>query len=181
MSEIKVLLLRGVNVGGANRLPMPEFRQMLVELGLNHVQTHIQSGNVVFMDPGIKDLDAVIATGMRDRFGFAPAMFFLTLAAFESVLAANPYSDAARGNGALVHIFFLGAPFAAEDVKSLIALAARDEAVTFTKTAVYLHAPSGIGRSHLAEKLSATQKLAVTARNMNSAVAIAALAHTIPK
>jgi uncharacterized protein (DUF1697 family) len=181
MSDIKVLLLRGVNVGGANRLPMPEFRQMLVELGLSHVQTHIQSGNVVFVDPGIKDLAAVIAAGMRDRFGFAPKMFLMSLAAFEAVLAANPYADAARANGALVHIFFLDAPFAAEDVKSLTALAARDEEITFGKQAVYLNAPSGIGRSHLAEKLSATQKLAVTARNTNSAVAIAALAHTIPK
>lgn len=181
MSDIKVLLLRGVNVGGANRLPMPEFRQMLVELGLAHVQTHIQSGNVVFADNGIKNLDALIAVGMRDRFGFAPKMFFLSLAGFEAVLAANPYSEAARADGALVHIFFLDGPFAAEDVKSLTALAARDEAVTFTKSAVYLHAPSGIGRSNLATKLAATQKLAVTARNANSAAAIAALAHTIPK
>ena len=42
------LLLRGVNVAGANRLPMPEFRQMLTDLGLGEVRTHIQSGNAVF-------------------------------------------------------------------------------------------------------------------------------------
>lgn len=179
MSEIKVMLLRGVNVGGANRLPMPEFRQMLTELGLSDVQTHIQSGNVVFKDNGLTDLEAVITAGMKDRFGFAPKMFFLTLAAFDAILAANPYRDAA--NGALVHIFFLDGQFGAADVGALSALAAQGEAITFAKTAVYLNAPLGIGRSSLADKLTNSPKVGLTARNITSANAISALARTIPK
>ena len=179
MSEIKVLLLRGVNVGGANRLPMPEFRQMLSELGLSDVQTHIQSGNVVFKDSGLADIEAVITAGMKDRFGFAPKMFFMTLAEFDAILAANPYGDVA--NGALAHIFFLDSPFAPADRASLTALAAQGEAITFSDKAVYLNAPSGIGRSVLADKLTNTPKLGLTARNITSADAISALARTIPK
>ena len=179
MQDIQVLLLRGVNVGGANRLPMPEYRQMLSELGLKDVQTHIQSGNVVFRNPGLADIGGLITAGMKDRFGFAPMMFFLTLAEFDAVIAANPYKDVA--NGALVHIFFLDAGFAAADVATLTALAARDEAVTFTRAAVYLNAPSGIGRSVLADKLTTTTKVNLTARNVNSALAIAALARTLPQ
>ena len=181
MRDVKVMLLRGVNVGGANRLPMPEFRQMLTELGLTDVQTHIQSGNVVFHDTGLADIGGLITAGMKDRFGFAPRMFFMTLAEFDAVIAANPYAEAARANGALVHIFFLDAGFAAADVAALTALAARDEAVTFTRAAVYLNAPSGIGRSVLADKLTTTTKVNLTARNVNSALAIAALARTLPQ
>ncbi len=179
MTEIKVLLLRGVNVGGANRLPMPEFRQLLTELGLSDVQTHIQSGNVVFKDNGLADLEGMITAGMKDRFGFAPKMFFMTLAAFDAILAANPYRDVA--NCALAHIFFLDAPFAAADRATLTALAAQGEAITFAESAVYLNAPLGIGRSSLADKLTNTPKLGLTARNVTSANAISALAHTIPK
>lgn len=179
MSEIKVLLLRGVNVGGANRLPMPEFRQMLTELGLSDVQTHIQSGNVVFKDNGLADLEGLITAGMKDRFGFAPKMFFMTLAAFDAILAANPYRDVA--NGALVHIFFLDGSFAPADVAAMTALAAQGEAVTFAGNAVYLNAPMGIGRSALADKLTNTPKLGLTARNITSANAISALARTLPK
>lgn len=179
MSEIKVLLLRGVNVGGANRLPMPEFRQLLSELGLSDVVTHIQSGNVVFKDNGLADLEGVIAAGMKDRFGFAPKMFFMTLAAFDAILAANPYRDVT--NGALAHIFFLDASFAAADRATLSALAAQGEAVTFAESAVYLNAPLGIGRSVLADKLTNTPKLGLTARNLTSANAISALARTLPK
>lgn len=179
MSEIKVLLLRGVNVGGANRLPMPEFRQMLTELGLSDVQTHVQSGNVVFKDNGLADIEAVITAGMKDRFGFAPKMFFLTLTAFDAILAANPYRDVS--NGALAHIFFLDGPFAPADRATLSALAAQGEAVTFADSAIYLNAPLGIGRSVLADKLTNTPKVGLTARNVTSVNAISALARTLPK
>ncbi|MCX0275934.1 DUF1697 domain-containing protein [Nocardia zapadnayensis] len=40
--------LRGVNVGGAHRLPMAEVRAVLGELGASDVATYIQSGNIVF-------------------------------------------------------------------------------------------------------------------------------------
>lgn len=40
--------LRGINVGGAHRLPMAEVRAVLLELGASDVVTYIQSGNIVF-------------------------------------------------------------------------------------------------------------------------------------
>ena len=178
MSNVNVLLLRGVNVGGANRLPMPELRAFLGELGLTHVQTHIQSGNVVFAGDGA-GIVAQISAGMRARFGFAPRMFFYSRADYAAILAANPFAAHGAAEGAQVHIFFLGTPFAAADASALTALPARDEAVVFTPRAVYLHAPSGIGRSKLAEKLSQTKAVDLTARNYTSAAAIAALAATI--
>ncbi|HET9956116.1 MAG TPA: DUF1697 domain-containing protein, partial [Polyangiaceae bacterium] len=42
------LLLRGVNVGTKNSLPMAELRSMLTKLGCADVQTYVQSGNAVF-------------------------------------------------------------------------------------------------------------------------------------
>ena len=179
MNDINVLLLRGVNVGGANRLPMPEFRQFLTELGLAHVQTHIQSGNVVFAG-ALAGLDAKIAAGMKLRFGFAPRLFFIPLADYSAILAANPYAAHGATNGAAVHIFFVSKAFTPADASALTALAARDESVTFTARAVYLHAPTGIGRSKLAENLGQTKAVDLTARNYTSALAIAALAATIP-
>ncbi len=179
MNDINVLLLRGVNVGGANRLPMPEFRQFLTELGLTHVQTHIQSGNTVFAGSSA-GLEAKILAGMKLRFGFAPRLFFFPVAEYLSILSTNPYAAHGAAMGASVHIFFLAAPFAPADAAAITALAAKDEAITFTPRAVYLHAPSGIGRSKLAEKLSATKMVDLTARNYTSAQAIAALAATIP-
>ncbi|MGN0287933.1 MAG: DUF1697 domain-containing protein [Atopobiaceae bacterium] len=43
-----LLLLRGVNVGGKNRVPMAELRQLLASLGMEDVSTYINSGNAIF-------------------------------------------------------------------------------------------------------------------------------------
>ena len=42
------LLVRGINVGGKNKVVMAELRQELTELGLEKVETYINSGNIFF-------------------------------------------------------------------------------------------------------------------------------------
>ena len=43
-----VCLLRGVNVGGHNKMKMDQLRELCESLGLRDPQTYVQSGNVVF-------------------------------------------------------------------------------------------------------------------------------------
>lgn len=181
MSQVKVLLLRGVNVAGANRLPMPEFRDMLADLGVPGAQTHIQSGNAVFLDPGVAGLTDKISTAMRDRFGFSPAMFMLTLTEFMAVLAANPYAAQGGAEGDKVHVYFLAAPATDSDLMALKAVADPSESFQQKGNALYLLAPNGIGRSVLASKIDKILKVGMTARNQRSVEAIAALGKTIPK
>jgi uncharacterized protein (DUF1697 family) len=178
MTNINILLLRGVNVGGANRLPMPEFRQFLTESGLTDVQTYVQSGNVVFTGDFAAH-EADIVQGMKSRFGFAPRMFCYARADYDVILAANPFAAQGAQDGKAVHIFFLGAPMPAADAQALAALASRDERLIFTPLAAYLFAPAGIGRSVLAEKLGQTRTVDLTARNYTSATAVAALARSL--
>ena len=180
MADIRILLLRGVNVAGANRLPMSEFREMLAEFGLKNVDTHLQSGNAVFHDPGIAGLEGKIGAAMLLRFGFKPALFILEVADFRAILAANPYKAAGAVDGTKVHILFLGSPAIGADLAGLRAQASEGEQVTLTDRALYLHTPGGYGRSTLADKLPRYIKVAQTARNLRSTEAILALAAARP-
>jgi hypothetical protein len=45
-----VALLRGINVGGKNKIPMADLRQLCERLDFGNVQTYIKSGNVVFTE-----------------------------------------------------------------------------------------------------------------------------------
>ena len=45
----RILLLAGINMGGHERLPMKDLQALLDDLGINDVQTYIQSGNAVMM------------------------------------------------------------------------------------------------------------------------------------
>ena len=48
MTKTYLALLRGINVGGKNRVPMLELKTYLEELGYQNVRTYIASGNVLF-------------------------------------------------------------------------------------------------------------------------------------
>lgn len=48
MKKVYVALLRGINVGGKNKVPMAQLKACLEELGCENVQTYIASGNVIF-------------------------------------------------------------------------------------------------------------------------------------
>ena len=77
-----IALLRGINVGGNNVLPMKDFAGLLGSLGSDNVKTYIQSGNAVFSH---KEKDAAtlanrIRTEIKEGHGFEPHVLLLQLA-----------------------------------------------------------------------------------------------------
>jgi len=107
-------LLRGINVGGRNKVPMAELRGVVTSLGHTGVTTYIQSGNVLFTtderDTGklASDLEAAI-TG---SFGLKSSVVVLAREDLAWILDRNPYPN--EPNPKLVHVVFLnGEPPAA--------------------------------------------------------------------
>jgi len=62
-----VALLRGINVGGRNRVAMANLREVVTSLGHTEVTTYVQSGNVVFTSPDA-DTGALVAA-LEQRIG----------------------------------------------------------------------------------------------------------------
>lgn len=167
-----VVLLRGVNVGGAGKLPMAEFRAMLSGMGLGGVETYIQSGNAVFdSDCAAPELEAMIRDGIAARFGFAPECFVLSAAEIEAALRDHPFGGV---EAAAVHVVFLrGLP--APDVAALRACARDGEVWHVARGRFTLFTPGGYGRSKLAGKLPRLLPEPMTARNLRTVAALAAM------
>lgn len=156
-----IVLLRGINVGGRNELLMAEFRDVLTGLGASDVKTYIQSGNAVMR--GAIEGEA-IGAAIEGAKGFCPSVMVLSRAVFVAVAAANPFPDV---EGKTLHIWFLaGAPVF--DTAKANELATPSEKFHVTDSAIYLHAPDGIGRSKLAAKMEALAGVPATARNWNT-------------
>lgn len=103
-----IALLRGVNVGGRNRLPMADLRRIFADAGCSSVSTYIQSGNVVF-SATIKSTDCLagrIAGAIETGFGFRPGIHLLTGAQLEQAIADNPFPDAVDDPKSLHVAFF---------------------------------------------------------------------------
>jgi uncharacterized protein (DUF1697 family) len=103
-----VALLRGINVGGKNMLPMRELAGMFAAAGCEEVATYIQSGNVVFCaeDKLAKGLDGQIAQQVEERFGIKVPVVLRTAVELDAVIRGNPFLKAGAAEETL-HVAFL--------------------------------------------------------------------------
>jgi uncharacterized protein (DUF1697 family) len=103
-----VALLRGINVGGKNMLPMKELVGMFVAAGCGDVTSYIQSGNVVFSaEPKVAEgLASLIAARVEERFGLRVPVVLRTAAEMEAVVRGNPFLKA-EASDVTLHVCFL--------------------------------------------------------------------------
>ena len=75
-----VALLRGINVGGRNKVPMTDLREVVTSLGHTGVTTYIQSGNVLFStaDTDTAKLAAALESAIGERFGIWASVVVLS-------------------------------------------------------------------------------------------------------
>lgn len=166
-----IALLRGINVGGSNKLRMKELVALLAGLGLHNVKTYIQSGNVVFQIDPVGDkqtLAADITSAIENSHGFAPRVMILPGAEFQQALAGNPFPQAEAEPKSL-HLYFLAAPATDPDLDMFASYKKENEQYVLTNNVFYLYAPDGIGRSKLAERVERALGVAATARNWRTA------------
>lgn len=88
-------LLRGINVGGHNKVPMAELRELGADMGLLDVKTYIQSGNLIFRST-LSEGEAATALeqAISERFGFAVETVVRSGARWLAYAAQNPFPAA---------------------------------------------------------------------------------------
>src|SRR5271170_3763043 len=102
-----VALMRGINVGGKNMLPMKELVGLFSAAGCGEVVTYIQSGNIVFCaeEKVVKQLDRVIAKQVEERFGLKVPVVLRTASELNAVIRGNPFLKAGAAEE-MLHVSF---------------------------------------------------------------------------
>lgn len=143
-----VALLRGINVGGARKLPMKELRAMLEGLGYADVRTYIASGNAVFGAKGGRH-EARIREAIAERFGYDDVPVLVrTAEQLRAIHRANPY-DEPDADPKKVYVAFLAKKPTKKAVAALEGFDRGDNELVITPAAVYLSYAEGMGRSKL--------------------------------
>jgi uncharacterized protein (DUF1697 family) len=164
-----IALFRGINVGGKNRLPMKALVGILEENGYTGIQTHIQSGNVIFQSTSAKSkmFARIVGAAIADRYGFQPGIVVLSAQELKKASAANPFPKA-EAESKFLHLYFLNKGPKAPDLEALNRLKSDSESFRLIGNVFYLHAPDGIGRSKLAARAEKLLGVEATARNWNT-------------
>jgi len=184
-----IALLRGINVGGRNRMAMADLRQVVTSLGHSDVATYVQSGNVVFTTEETDNAALAVALerAIAETIGVRARVVVLSREELAQVVGDNPYPD--EPNPKLVHAIFLSEDPGADVVASVAAAqrqvaqrGSRDRAQVMGRT-VFLHTPGGYGRSELAALLARRSsgkpdEATGTARNWATVTKLLALCDT---
>ena len=146
-----VVLLRGVNVAGANRLPMSGLRDLVGSLGHSDVTTYIQSGNLLMTSPRVDraTIAAEICAGIESSFGVVVSTILRTPDELRAGLAANPFVAEAEDDAARVHIMFLSAVPEPDRVAQLAPDRFGGDRFALLGSELFLHYPDGAGRSKM--------------------------------
>ncbi|MFI7499703.1 DUF1697 domain-containing protein [Streptomyces sp. NPDC049687] len=174
MTTTYAALLRGINVGGAKKVPMADLRTLMEGLGHGGVRTYLQSGQAVFSSAhgDEESLAAELAGAIEKRFGFGVDVIVRDHAYLKAVAEACPF-PAADLEPKQLHVTYFSAPVTAERYAELDRSAYLPEEFRLGDRALYLYAPEGLGRSKLAEMLSRprlNKGLVATSRNWNTVV-----------
>lgn len=166
-----VVLLRGVNVGGANRLPMADLRAALGDAGFSDAQTYLQSGNVV-----VTGRDPVPATGLAEavrsciaeHFALDIAVVVRSAAEMDAVVTANPFAALQGATPAQLHVGFLDRAPGAEAAASVDPDRAPPDRLALHGQELYAYCPNGLGRSKVFNGIERLLGAVVTVRNWNT-------------
>lgn len=161
-----VALLRGVNVGGANKLAMSDLKAIFESAGCSRVQTVIQSGNVVFAAPKTTiGLAAGVAAQIRQRLGFETTVVLRSAAEMRAIIEGNPFVRAGV-DPALLYVLCLADRPSAALVAALDPNRSPPDEFVARDMNIYLRLPNGAARSKLTNAyFDKTLQTIGTARN----------------
>jgi uncharacterized protein (DUF1697 family) len=162
-----VALIRAVNVGG-RQLKMADLMRIAEALKLGSPRTYIASGNLVFTSNKSEGaLKPALEKAVGDHWGVTVDVLIRTAGEMAHAVKANPFGNEP---GNRVAAIFLDEPPPADALDAAKGLA--DEQMALGAREIYVHYPSGMGRSKLRIPAAASG----TARNMNTVTRLAELA-----
>jgi uncharacterized protein (DUF1697 family) len=167
MSATYLALLRGINVGGKNKLPMKDLVEIFIEAGCESVRTYIQSGNVIFRaSPGVSArVSGQITTQIAKNFGYRTPVILRTAEQLRDVISNNPFLKAGAAEDTL-HVMFLADLPSHVSVDNLDPDRSPPDTFIVRGQEVYLQLPNGVAGTKLSNNYF-DSKLTTTSTGRN--------------
>ena len=168
-----VALLRAVNLGSRNKVPMAQLRTLLEDAGYGSVRTYIASGNVILDGPGKRELGAAIERIVADSFGVTTTAILRKPRELAATLEAHPFG----ADTSDTHVAFLAKRPAKAAAARLEDAAGGSEHAVLAAAELYLRLPRGVHGSNLSgARIESLLGVQATLRNWRTVAKLAELA-----
>lgn len=179
---VVITLLRGVNVGGHNKIKMDALKALCVSLKLKDPQTYVQSGNVIFRteEKDLAKLTKRIQDAIERKFGFRPDVILRTASELRDVIARNPFAKRSGIEPGKLLVTFLTADPGKEARDKALTIKTDPEELHIIGREAFIYFPNGQGRSKLPlPAIERALKTSGTGRNWNSVTKILEIAEKL--
>jgi len=175
-------MLRGVNVGGHNKIKMDALRALYESLKFEDPRTYVQSGNVIFRtkEKNSPALATKIQNAIERKFRFRPAVTIRTTGELRSAFAATPFTANRNLEPGKILVTFLSNKPGSDANANLLGLKDYPEEIHLKGRELYIYFPDGAGKSKLPwSRVEKLLKTTGTARNWNSVTKMLAMAEAM--
>ncbi|MGH9292130.1 MAG: DUF1697 domain-containing protein [Acidimicrobiales bacterium] len=172
-------LLRAVNLGSHNKVPMPALRKAMEAAGFAEVRTYVQSGNVVATSARLTrdEVAERISVLVKEEFGVGSPVVVRTPSELDLVVKANPFPGAASERPRMLHVVFLAGVPDVAGVKALAGHELAKDACLVDGDHLYVDYGEGVHSSRLTPQfLSRVLSVEGTARNWRTVLALQEMA-----
>ena len=166
-----ISMLRGVNVGGHNKIKMDALRELYKSLKLREPQTYVQSGNVVFAtdEQDLVGLSARIENAIERSHGFRPSVILRTTAELRAVISKNPFAKRRGIEPNRLLVTFLAADPGHAVRAQVLKIKCEPQELRVSGRELFIYFPDGMARPTLPlATVERTLKISFTGRNWNT-------------
>ena len=162
---------------------MSELKKMCESFSLNQPQTHLQSGNVIFLSNKreLPKLASRLEDVIEKKFGFRPAVILRTASEMRSVVARNPFTGRNDVHPSKFLVTFFASPLPPEKAEALAQITGFPEELYLDGRELYVHFCNGVGPSKMRGVLDRILKNTGTARNWNTVTKLLEIAEAMDK
>jgi uncharacterized protein (DUF1697 family) len=179
---VVIAMLRGVNVGGNQKLNMKALVALCGGLGCRDAQTYINSGNVVFREDSGDPvaLARKLEDGLEHAFGFRPAVVVRTTSELRKVVARNPFAGRPEISPSRLLVVFMANAPARQARDQVLALPCDPEEMHIIGRELYIYYPEGMARPKIPlVRIEKMLRCLSTGRNWNTVNKLLAMADSL--
>jgi uncharacterized protein (DUF1697 family) len=172
-----IAIIRGINVGGHNRVNMKLLREILEKKKFKQVQTYIQSGNIVFAsaETSAEKLESELSDLLLKGFNVKVPVIVRDSSEWARTVSRNPFLNETEDHTKLL-VTFLNKKPAADDVKAVNKMKFAHDEFAFVGKDIYIFCKEGYGKTDIPNMFFEKQlKVTGTTRNWRSVLAISEL------
>jgi uncharacterized protein (DUF1697 family) len=177
-----ISLLRGVNVGGHNKIKMDALRNLYESLGLQGAQTYVQSGNVVFRtkEQDLSRLAKRIEGALGKQFAVRADVVLRTSSELRGVISRNPFAKRRELDPKKLLVAFFKEKPNAECLQNALKIKTAPEELCIDGGVAYIYFPNGMARPKMSwPAIERALKDTSTGRNWNTVTKLFELAQAL--